>query len=160
MSISTAHAVKTALVARLVADGAIGGADVQVTNGAPWPVRPRGDLVVIGAASAGEPIGSRGAGQTPAAVGTRQREERYTIQVTVSIERNPRDPYADLEARAYAIGDAIDTSVRAWADTSPAAYDGVARWVIVAGDVSDQHLVGEDTRECRLFFQLAVAARI
>ena len=76
-------------------------------------------------------------GQTPRQLGRDGREERYTITLTVSVVGNETDAYAVLEARAYAIADLVDASLRAWRSTTPSAFGGVCRWQCCHCDRAD-----------------------
>lgn len=165
--ISTANQVKAALLARLQSDPALSG--VQITHGHPYPNRPEREIVMIDRASAGSNLGDRyPAGQRPRALNVTSREERYTLDVIVSVIGAARDRYPDLEERAYAIASAVDDSIRTWRDTTPSAYDGAARWVVVTS-VEDREglaIPGRDTdaaeggREAVVRVELSVAAGI
>lgn len=154
MSFSTAPTVKAAIRTRLAADSNL--TNVQITHGSPYPKRPEGELVLIGRAVAGDPFGTFGAGQSPHALGQTSREERYTIDLVVSVLSSARDDYATLEARAYQIAGYIDTNLRAW---QASAFDGVARWVIPTGS-EDREGLDNDNREASVTMTLSVAARI
>lgn len=166
--ISTAPAVKAALVDRLRADAALAG--VQISHGHPYPDRLEREVVIVGRVTAQSRVGDRyQGGHTPRALGSAgAREERYSIELVLNTSGAARDRYPDLEARAYAIADAIDESVRAWRSTTPAAYDGVARWVLVASveDREGLSIPGRDTeppeggRECVVRVELNVAAGV
>ncbi len=159
--ISTAPAVKAAVAARLTADALIGGAGVQVTHGHPHPVVPASELVHVGKTRSVSRVGDRyQGGQTPRQLGRDGREERYTITLTVSVVGNETDAYAVLEARAYAIADLVDASLRSWRSTTPSAFGGVCRWAIVTGVEDDEALDLGRGREARVEIELSVAAAI
>lgn len=165
--ISTANSVKAALRSRLLNEAALSG--VQISHGHPYPDRPEREVVMIDRAAAGSNLGDRfPAGQRPRALNTTSREERYTLDVIVSVNGSARDRYPDLEERAYAIATAVDDSIRTWRDTTPSAYDGAARWVVVTAieDREGLAIPGRDTdaadggREAVVRIELSVAAGI
>lgn len=159
--ISTAPAVKAAVAARLNADALIGGGGVHVSHGHPHPIVGLPELVHVGRTRPVNRVGDRyQGGQTPRQLGRDGREERYTITLTVSVVGNETDPYATLEARAYAIADLVDASLRAWRFTTPSAFDGVCRWAIVTGVEDDEAIEIGRGREARVAIELSVAAAI
>lgn len=159
--ISTAPAVKAAVAARLNADALIGGGGVHVSHGHPHPLIGLPELVHVGRTRPVNRVGDRyQGGQTPRQLGRDGREERYTITLTVSVVGNETDPYATLEARAYAIADLVDASLRAWRFTTPSAFGGVCRWAIVTGVEDDEAIEIGRGREARVAIELSVAAAI
>jgi len=159
--ISSAPAVKAAMLARFQADALIGGAGVLVTRGHPYPIRPGQEIVSIGASRAQSRIGDRFAGgQSPRALGRDAREERYTVPLTVSVVRHESDDYAAMEDRAYAIADALDASLRAWRYTTPSAFDGLCRYAIVVSVEDGEALEQGKGREALVLIDVNVAAPI
>ncbi len=71
---STIPRFKGALLARLQADTSLAG--IQVSWGNPHPARLADELIVIDAATARQTLGS---------MGTRQQDERYTLDIIVSV---------------------------------------------------------------------------
>ncbi len=156
--VSSAPRVKRALVQRLRDDPALSG--VQVSHGHPYPEKPEGALIEVRRSRPADPVGVMPGGHTQAAHGSRgEREERYTIDVVVTVQATPRNRYPDMEEQAYAIASLVDANVRAWQQTTPAAFDGVARWVLVSSTEDDEAL-DNDAREASVLVTLAVAARI
>lgn len=162
--ISTAPSVKQALAQRLADDPEIRRGGHVVAHGHPHPVSPpttaASALIEIRRVRPGDPVGDRGPGHSPAAHGSSgQREERYTIDVVVTVAGNPQNRYAEMEQNAYDAATLVDQSVRAWAETLPKPYDGLARWVLVSS-VEDDEALTDQAREASVVVTLAVAARI
>ena len=96
---------------------------------------------------------------SPRAIGNPGREERYSILLVVSVVRGRSDSYPDMEARAYEIASLVDDAVRTWRTTTPAPFDGVARWVLVTS-TRDLELLPDAGRGCAVQIDLSVAAQI
>lgn len=157
-TISTAPVVKAAL--RSVLAAADGLERVQITHGNPTD-RPGPELVVIGPARPDAAIGERQPGHTPRGLGNPGREERYSLLLIASVRRGRTDSYPEIEARAYEIASLVDAAIRNWRTTTPAPFDGVARWVLVAS-TQDFELWPADAPErgCAVQIDLAVAAQV
>lgn len=155
MASSTIPALKAALHSRLLADGGLDG--VTVSYGVPFGSLPR-ELVLLGNARADDPTGGRPGGQSSAAMGAQRREERYALELLVSVIK-PAEQQTVTE-RAFAIADQIEDSVRAWG-AAAAAFGGVVRWALVTA-TSLEELVAPNgsERQAIVSVDVACAARI
>lgn len=163
---STIPAFKAALVTRLKADAAIGAAvpAVLVTYGFPTVGQrslPR-EWVYVGDTTPNDPThgdSPYGGGQSTAAMGQLRREERYVLEVVVSVTGAGVDGQQRCTERAFAIGAAIESSLRVW-QAQANAIDLVVRWALVA---SVSHLEGvteNGDHACSVTIDIACAARI
>lgn len=124
---------KAALVSRLKADGRFSLVDVMY--GLP-AVNPGQDAVLIGNTRPDDPTRESvlpggqsqwlGGGSTPC------REERYVLEVLISVVRPWRSEQQATTERAFEIAAAIDDSLVAW-QVQDTAFDGVVRWAQVTG---------------------------
>lgn len=162
-STSTIPAFKAALLARLQADTALGAASppVQVVWGHPYPRQPESELVMIGRANSQSDEGAEyPAGQRAAGLGRLSREERYTVEVTVSVLRKARDTsYQVIETRAYQLAAAVESSLKAWA-AQPTPFDGVVRWALVTACGDDVEAISTEEREGRVSMRITCSQRL
>ncbi len=137
---------KAALLSRLQADPGLAG--IQVSWGNPHPARLADELIVLDAATAR---------QTPGSLGTRERDERYTLDVIVSVAGPARIPQQAMEERAFALAAVIETSIINWCESG--LPHGVL-WVQVEGIVSGEAFTPQgDTREASVVMAFTVFAR-
>lgn len=126
---------KAALVDRLKADGRLRQVDVMYGLNA---VNPGQDAVLIGNTRPDDPTRESvfpggqsqwlGGGSTPC------REERYVLEVLISVARPWRSEQQATTERAFEIAAAIDDSLIAWQVQGDApSFDGVVRWAQVTG---------------------------
>lgn len=143
---SSIPAFKAALLARLDAATAT---DVQVTWGSPHPAPMQPKFAWIG--------------------GTRERtiqyvagmaaaNERYLVDITITVAGSAQQPQSDLLTAAYVIDDAMRTSLLTWKGTD---YDGVVDYV-VPGPGEDAEALTETgaEREASVKLTVEVMARI
>jgi hypothetical protein len=147
MSTSTIPDLKAALLTRLKA--ATGLANVQITYGIPGPAAAEREWIMLGNA--------RG-DQESAAVGAQRREERYVLEVLVSVVRPLREDQKTVTERAYELAGAIEKSIRDWGSESP-AFGGVVRWALVTGtDLTER--ADSQEREAEVLVRVSCAQRI
>lgn len=161
--------MKSALVARLQADATVADGNVLVSYGLPnAPTRelPR-EWVYTGNTREDDPTrgGSPyGAGQTSAALGNRKREERYVLEIVVSVVKGSLEVQQAVVERAFTIAAGIENSIRTWGDTSPNAFSGVVRWALVTGlyhkEGAEMGDGGSGNRFCDVYIDVACSARI
>lgn len=161
---STILTVKAAVVARLAADPLIGGNGATVTWGIPGaPNREPPRLwVYVGNTKSDDPTQGNqnyGAGMTRVALGKRTVEERYVLEVTVSCLGGMIDDPQTLAGIAFGFGNAIDTSIRNWYNTTPSSYDGLLHWALVTSMYHREGVAGGSDRYCEVFLDIACAAR-
>ncbi len=143
---STIPRFKGALLTRLQANTGLAG--IQVSWGNPHPARLADELIVIDAATAR---------QTPGSMGTRQQDERYTLDIIVSVSGPARATQQSLEERAFALAAVIEKSVTDWRESG--LPQGVF-WVQVEGMTSGEAFTPQgDTREASVVLTVAVIAR-
>lgn len=138
MSISTIPAFKSALFDRLVADTDLEG--VQITYGVPHPRDTDADWVWVADARAEQENYQMGR-KIP-----RRRMERWNQEVMVSCVRTNRNDQQELTARAFAIADVIDDSLRAWSETTGNFFDLITIFAGVVG-VELEERVSREHRE-------------
>ncbi len=115
--------------------------------GNPHPARLADELIVLDAATAR---------QTPGSLGTRERDERYTLDVIVSIAGPARIPQQSLEERAFALAAVIGKSVVDWCESGLPL--GIL-WAQVEGVTSGEAFTPQgDTREASVVMTVAVIA--
>lgn len=158
-AVSTIPAFKTALRERLAVDPALSG--VHIARTSPYPEREGKELVIIGRAVSQHDEGGSG-GQRTAALGAGRREERYTVELTVSVIAPARTLGTVLEDRAYEIAGVIELSLRSWRTQAPSPFGGVVRWALVTscGDDDEGFLGDGKTREYHLIMRISCAQRI
>lgn len=166
MGTSSILALKTALVNKFTADALIGGNGALVTFGLPSAPRrelPR-DWVCIGNTHPENPTdGEPGfsGGQTSANMGQQGREERYTIEVVVSVLRGKMEDQLAVNTIAFGYSDAIENSIRAWNKQAGLnACDGVVRWCLVTELYHNDGVAPDGDRFCNVFITLAISNRI
>lgn len=161
-STSTIPAVKNALLARLTADAALGGAGVQVMRLDPYPYQPFDEQIVIAGARPHNQLrdSSFPGGQSSAAIGRRSREERYVVEVMCRVLASKQTEAAPIEDRAYELAAAVQLSVDAWADTSPKAFDGLVAIALVVSTDDEHGINDQDKREGRVTVGVGISARI
>lgn len=130
---SSIPAFKAALVNRLRGDGRFSVVDVMY--GLP-AINPGQDAVLVGNTRPDDPTRESmfaggqsqwlGGGSTPC------REERYVLEVLISVARPWRSEQQATTERAFEIAAAIDESLLAW-QLQDTAFDGVVRWAQVTG---------------------------
>ncbi|MBT9156865.1 MAG: hypothetical protein DDT37_01856 [Firmicutes bacterium] len=144
---STIPRFKGALLARLQADAGLAG--IQISWGNPHPARLADELIIIDAATALQTSGSLGA---------RERDERYRLDIIVSVSGPARATQQSLEERAFALAAVIEKSITDWRESG--LPQGVL-WVQVEGISSGEAFTPQgDTREASVFLAVAVIARM
>lgn len=163
---STIPAFKAALYTRLRADTSLGAASppVLVTYGFPAVgerTLPR-EWVFLGDTRDEDPTNGGSpyhGGQSTGAMGQLRREERYVVEVYVSVVGDPVAGQQPVTERAFAIGAAIETSLRTW-QAQPTAIDGVVRWALVTGVYHHEGVTASADNSCTVFIDLAVSVRL
>lgn len=153
MATSTIPAFIDALYARFQADVTINTA--QVCDGLPWPKQLEPEAVLIMAARPGDPTGFGAGGQRAAALGAQHREERYVVDVVVSVLKPSRETQQSARARAFQLAAAIETSIKSWGP----AFGGIVRVAQITGITLDQP-ANQDAREARVVVEIACQQRI
>ncbi len=98
--------------------------------------------------------------QAPASLGGGSQEEKYTLEVVVSISGSVRASQQALEERAFVLAGAIEASIRGWR-AEPSPFGGIVSWALVARMVSSEGLSSAgDTREASVEMTVDVVARI
>ena len=146
---SSVPAVKAALKTRLEVVGDL--SDFQVAWGHPAPDPLEDKLVGIGPARR-EPL------EYTAALA--QANERYTIEILVSVEGEIGESVATLKQEAWDAWEAVEADIVSWrGEDTP--FDGVAS-MILPGEAEDEEGVSEDgsKRSCDVTGTLEVLARI
>jgi hypothetical protein len=155
MATSTIPAFLNGLYDRLTADSVVGL--VQVCDGLPWPKALEREAVLIVAARPGDPTGGAG-GQHAAAIGRQSREERYVVDVVVTVLKPVRETQKVARDRAFELVAAIENSIRTWgAEATP--FGGLVRVAQVTGTTLEQP-AGNDDREALVSIQIACQQRI
>ncbi|MBT9156744.1 MAG: hypothetical protein DDT37_01732 [Firmicutes bacterium] len=143
---STIPRFKAALLARLQTSPGLAG--IQVSWGNPHPARLADELIVIDAATARQTLGS---------MGTRPQDERYTLDIVVSVTGPARATQQSLEERAFALAAVIEKNVIDWRESG--LPFGIL-WVQVEGLTSGEAFTPQgDTREASVVLTVAVIAR-
>ncbi|MBT9154751.1 MAG: hypothetical protein DDT39_01430 [Firmicutes bacterium] len=143
---STVPRFKAALLARLQANTSLAG--IQISWGNPHPARLADELIIIDAATALQTLGS---------LGTRERDERYRLDIIVSVSGPARATQQSLEERAFALAAIIEKSVIDWRESG--LPQGVL-WVQVEGISSGEAFTPQgDTREASAMLAVAAIAR-
>lgn len=164
---STIPAFKAAFVARLKADSAIGAAapPVLVTYGLPGVADGRTlprEWVFVGDTEPTDPThgdSPYGGGQSTGAMGQLRREERYVLEVVVSVVGSGVDGQRPCTERAFAIAGAIETSLRTW-QAQPNAIDLVVRWALVTSLFHSEGVTENGDHAASVTIDIACAARI
>lgn len=163
---STIPAFKAALVTRLQADSSIGAAatPVLVTYGYPAigsRTLPR-EWVYVGDTEPDDPTNGdspyRG-GQSTGAMGQLRREERYVLDIVVSVVGAGMDGQQPVTERAFAIGAAIETSLRTW-QAQANAIDSIVRWALVTSVTHKEGVTENGDNSCSVTILVACAARL
>ena len=160
MATSTIPAVKRALLARLQADANLAG--VTVSWQTPYPAVPSsGECVGLGNsisddAFRGSPYG---AGQTAASIGRLAREERYGIEVFVHVRTSVHDGQQACTERAFVLAGYVETSIRTWALTTPAAFDGACAGAFVVSLTHAEGVLAGDPSQCGCDVRIVVGCR-
>ncbi len=143
---STVPRFKAALLARL--QSAPGLAGIQVSWGNPHPARLADELIILATATAL---------QTPGSLGTRERDERYTLDIIVSVSGPARATQQSLEERAFSLAAVIEKSIIDWRES------GLPHDILMAqveGITSGEAFTPQgDTREASVVLTVAVLAR-
>lgn len=152
MASSTIHAVRKGLLDALNARPAL--TDVRVTYGPPLP-RPPGEFIWLADSA---PDG--GDSQESRAMGARKRREEYRLSVVVYVFRKGTDMEAAAE-RAYELVAEVEDALRDEPDLV-SSYAGAGELIDVtfAGVTRDELRADDDARECRVFTEVRVRARI
>lgn len=154
MATSTVPALKAALLARLQARTGLTG--VQITWG-----RPHGSLerewIMLGDTRSVDPTGQEKGGQSTAALGRQRREERYVLDVWVSVLKPALEEQSTVTARAYALVAEIENELRA-----DGSVGGAVRWALItdASDLSEALAKNAQERESQVRVEIACAQRI
>lgn len=164
---SSIHLLKCAIVDRLTADPLVGnaGAGAQVTFGLPSaPFRQLGrDWVAVGNTHPENPtVGAPdfGGGQTSANMAPNQkREERYTMELMVSVLRGPLDDQRAVNGVAFGYSAAIETSFRTW-QKQDNPIDLIVRWALVADLYHNDGVNPSGERFCNVFITIAASNRL
>jgi hypothetical protein len=156
MATSTIPAFLNGLYDRLSADATVGA--VQVCDGLPWPKALEREAVLIVAARPGDPTGGGSGGQRSAAIGRLSREERYIVDVVVTVLKPIRETQKATRDRAFELAAAIENSIRTWA-TEATPFGGLVRLAQVTGTTLEQP-AGKDDREALVSIQIACQQRI
>lgn len=163
MSTSRIPAFKAALATRLAADSDLTG--VTITYGFPAAPTPDKDWVLLGNTRPEDTSDSDRypGGQTSNALGHLTREERFVLEVIISVIRPIRETQQVTTERGFTIAGHIEDSIRAWlTETSPSFATATGcRWALVTA-LTHQEFVSTQSgeREARLFMDVAVSARI
>ncbi|MBT9154953.1 MAG: hypothetical protein DDT39_01643 [Firmicutes bacterium] len=125
-----------------------GLAGIQVAWGNPHPARLADELVIIDTATAR---------QTPGSLGTRQQDERYTLDIIISVSAPARATQQSLEERAFALAAVVEKSVINWRESG---LPSNVIWAQVEGITSGEAFSPQgDTREASVVLTIAVIAR-
>lgn len=152
MATSTIHAVRLAL--RDALTGRAGLTDVRVSIGPPLP-RPPGEFVWIG-----DSVADGGDSQEARALGRHKRREEYRVSVVVYVYRAGGDMEGVAE-RAFELLAEVEDAVREAPDlTGDYLGDGELIDVVFAGVQRDELRADENARECRVYSEVRVRARI
>lgn len=98
MATSTVPALKAALLARLQARADLTG--VQTTWGVPH-ASLEDEWIMLGDTTAGDPTGEERGGQSAKVLGRRSREERYVLDIWVSVIGSGLEEQSVVTERAY-----------------------------------------------------------
>jgi hypothetical protein len=151
---SSVPGFKAALLARLGADPNITGPDLMVTWGNPYPLSESGELVVVGN------VANR---KKAFVAGMTAANETYDLEVLVSVVGAVANDTPAREARAYALADAVDESIRTWnlSGGPLASGDG---WQVSSCLPADSHeqdaLLSGASREASVMQTYSVMARL
>ena len=149
MSTSSIPRFKAALLSRLQSLPALSG--VQVSWGHPLPARLEGELVLIGDVASDT---------EPAALGSGAREERYRLEITVSVAGTSRTPHRTYEERAFVLAGIVESSITAWR-TEVNPYGGTVAWAIPGVSATSEGVsTSGDAREAKVLLTVECAARI
>ena len=167
MSTSSIPTLKSALITRLNATTGISGS-VGVSYGYPFPltdVFAKGENIYVGNTRPDDPTSGdspyAGGGQRSASLGALHREERYVLEVDVWVAQDGRESQQTITERGFTIVGLVETSIRTWTATTPAAYDGAVRWCLVTRVVHEEWISPNgDTRGVTVHIDLACSARI
>ena len=149
MSTSSIPRFKAALLSRLRAVPALAG--VQVSWGHPLPARLEGELVLIGdVTSDTDPVG----------IGTGAREERFRVEITVSVAGTSRTPHQTYEERAFVLAGLVEASITDWrTDANP--FAGTVSWAIPGVTATSEGVSASgDAREAKVTLGVVCVARI
>jgi hypothetical protein len=166
MATSTIPAFKAALFARLQADTGLGAASppVLVTYGLPKQGQrdlPR-EWVFVGNTRSEDPTNGESpyrGGQSTGAMGQLRREERYVLEVIVSVTGPGVDGQQPCTERAFVIAGLVETSLRTW-QAQANAIDLVVRWALVTGLEHKEGVTENGDHSCTATIDVACAARI
>ena len=149
MSTSSIPRFKAALLSRLQSLPALSG--VQVSWGHPLPARIEGELILIG---------DFAADVDPVALGTGAREERYRLEITISVAGTSREPLRTYEERAFVLAGLVESSILAWR-TEVNPYGGTVAWAIPGVSAGSEGVSASgDAREAKLLLAVTCVARI
>lgn len=154
MPTSTIPAFKTALITRLAARAGLTG--VQITYG--FPVRPEREWICVWGTRAADPTGGTAGGQRSAPMGQQRREERYVLEIIVSVTLPLHESQQTVTERAFTLAAEIETSLREWATATP-RFGGIVRWAQVT-DMAHSEPADAQDREARVSIDVACAERI
>ena len=152
MATSTIPTIKAALVTRFAADTDL--SSVQCSYGNPYPTRSEEELIVVGNVTND---------QEPSGLGSDIREERYDIEILVSVLRSARESQQTLETRAFVIAGHIEDSIIDWR-TEASPFNSLDGWMSIGGIASNETVISDQSgtakeREATVTITLAVVAR-
>jgi hypothetical protein len=156
MATSTIPAFIDALLARLGADSSLAG--VLVCDSVP-DAATREMLIVWGTRDDSPDQGSFPGGQSSAAIGQRSREERYVVELLVTVVRPRREGQTGTRARAFELAAVVENSLRSWGEVSP-RFAGIVRFAGITSVHYDPTLPNSDTRGANVWVEIACQQRI
>jgi hypothetical protein len=156
MATSTIPAFIDALLARLGADSSLAG--VLVCDSVP-DAATREMLIVWGTRDDSPDQGSFPGGQSSAAIGQRSREERYVVELLVTVVRPRRESQTGIRNRGFEIAAAIESSLRSWGEVVP-RFGGIVRFAGVTSVHYDPTLPGDNSRGANVWVEIACQQRI
>jgi len=154
MATSTVPALKAALLARLTARAGLAG--VQITYGKPHSSL-EDEWIMLGDTSAGDPTGEERAGQSSKVIGRRSREERYLLDVWVSVIGSGLEEQQVVTERAYELVAEIEDELG-----DDPTVNGIVRTAQVAdaSELTEAIAKNGQHREAQVRVRVACAERI
>lgn len=105
-------------------------------------------------------IGKARSDHAPTGLGSGSREERYRLDIIVSVAGPVRTPHQLLEERAFVLAGILEASITAWR-TEANPYNGLVAWAVVDSMISDENIAeAGDSREATVSMGLVVVGRI
>lgn len=127
----------------------------QVSRGHPFPLPLEGKLVVIGKATSEVVAGS---------IGGTIREEKYVLEILISVIDQPRVPFVELETEAYRIVALIENSIASWQGDN--YQDIFCGWMVPVGTEDWEGVIRHETtgqpqsRECGIKMKIEINANV